>query len=409
MIEEALRWLEAQQDKMESDLVEMANQNSGSHNLPGLSSMAGWLEDWMDLPETSFQRINLPPRETVSDQGQEGTAETGPALRWDFRAHSRRRVLLAIHYDTVFGADHEFQTCRRLSADRIGGPGVADAKGGIVVLRTALQALTEFSLAGECGWTVLLNPDEELGSPCSTGLLHEVAGEFDFGLLFEPALPTGELVSGRKGSGNFTIVVRGKSAHAGRHFEDGRNAVAMLSRLMVGLDDLNGRQAGTTINVGRVHGGGPVNVVPDLAVGRLNVRAQDDQGVAWFEKQLQQLVDQVNAQEGFGCLCYGGISSPPKPVTDQLQQLMRALEYSVAQVGRDSVRWRTTGGVCDGNKLAAAGLPNIDTLGPIGGGLHGSSEWVQSSSLVPKAQVVLHLISRFASGHCPELQRRRPA
>lgn len=176
------------------------------------------------------------------------------------------RVLLAIHYDTVFGPEHCFQQCTRLSDTSLRGPGVADAKGGIVVLRYALQALLKYQIHGEVGWTVVLNPDEELGSPNSSTYLRDLASEFEFGLLFEPALPTGALVSQRKGSGNFTAVVRGRAAHAGRHFEDGRNALAEISRLAAALDALNGLREGTTINIGHITGGGPVNIVPELAV-----------------------------------------------------------------------------------------------------------------------------------------------
>ena len=287
------------------------------------------------------------------------------------------------------------------------GPGVADAKGGIVVMVYALRALSQLGLAGDLGWTLVLNPDEELGSPSSTEILHRIAPDFDFGLLFEPALPSGELVSSRKGSGNFDLVVRGKAAHAGRHFEDGRNALAMLSRLLVRLDRLNGQRDGVTLNVGYVHGGGAVNMVPDLAVGRFNVRMQDAESIHWVESQLGAALAEVNALDGFSAELFGGITSPPKEISSGTSELMKALETVVRDIGAEPIRWTATGGVCDGNKLAAAGLPNIDTLGPIGGGLHSSSEWVQVSSLADKAKVIVQLLSRYGAGEFAVLQRER--
>ena len=223
-------WLDEQQDCMKSDLVALANQNSGSDNLPGLLSVAQWLEDWFwpDPANVSFQRVAIPPRKLVNARGVVEQLEAGPILRWDFQPKAKRRVLLMIHYDTVFGVDHVFQACRDIEEDKLGGPGVADAKGGIVVIRNALQALHQNGWQPDIGWTVILNPDEEVGSLSSTGYMAQVANAFDFGLLFEPSLPSGELVSNRKGSGNFDFVVRGRAAHAGRHFEDGRNAVALL-------------------------------------------------------------------------------------------------------------------------------------------------------------------------------------
>lgn len=401
------RWLDAQTPQMLTELTALCNVNSGSSHLAGLLAAARWLENWINIPEAFSSQVSLPARVEVDDSGVTRQVETGPLLRWDFRPQAKRRVLLAIHYDTVFGEQHAFQNCERLSEDRLQGPGVADAKGGIVVMVYALRALCQFDLVGDLGWTLVLNPDEELGSPSSTGELHRIAPEFDFGLLFEPALPSGELVSSRKGSGNFDLVVRGKAAHAGRHFEDGRNALALLSRLLVRLDGLNGQRDGVTLNVGYVHGGGAVNIVPDLAVGRFNVRMQNAESIHWVESQLDTALAEANAQDGFSVALFGGITSPPKVISSGTSELMKALETVLSDAGAESIQWTATGGVCDGNKLAAAGLPNIDTMGPIGGGLHSPGEWVQVSSLAEKAKVIVRLLSRYGAGEFPSLQRER--
>ncbi len=402
-------WLDEQQDCMKSDLVALANQNSGSDNLPGLLSVAQWLEDWFwpDPANVSFQRVAIPPRKLVNARGVVEQLEAGPILRWDFQPKAKRRVLLMIHYDTVFGVDHVFQACRDIEEDKLGGPGVADAKGGIVVIRNALQALHQNGWQPDIGWTVILNPDEEVGSLSSTGYMAQVANAFDFGLLFEPSLPSGELVSNRKGSGNFDFVVRGRAAHAGRHFEDGRNAVALLSRVLVQLDDLNGQRKGTTINVGAVQGGGPVNIVPDLAIGRFNARVLDQESQWWFEGKLKQIIEAANQQEGLSVELHGGVTSPPKQLTPEIESLMRAIETVYREQLGKPLAWRATGGVCDGNKLAAAGLPNIDTLGPVGDGLHSSKEWVQPSSLAEKAYVIASILERYDRGEFEELARVR--
>lgn len=403
-IQAAHAWLELQQDRMVADLVALCDQNSGSHNLAGLNRVANWLENSMQLQPATSTRIELSPREKINDRGQVQAELTGPLLRWDFQPRSQRRVLLAIHYDTVFDADHDFQNCVRVNDDQLRGPGVADAKGGIVVIRYCLQALIKFQLASALGWTVVLNPDEELGSPSSASYFRDIAQDFDFGILFEPALPNGGLVSQRKGSGNFTIVMRGRSAHAGRHFEDGRNAIAELSRLLVALDALNGRRSETTINIGQVTGGGPVNIVPDLAVARFNVRAPDDASARWFEESLGVLVQAIRTRAEFVIELSGGFQSPPKLITESQKELMRCVEIAGKVLGH-TIQWQATGGVCDGNKLAAAGLPNIDTLGPIGSGLHSIHETVQVRSLVDKAKLLTELLCRFADGAFPNLER----
>lgn len=87
---------------------------------------------------------------------------------------------------------------------------------------------------------------------------------------------------------------------------------------------------------------------------------------------------------------------------------MAAVEDTVAALTSRTqllpVKWKKTGGVCDGNKLAAAGLTNIDTMGPCGDGLHSSNEWVQVSSIAEKAKVLVDLLARFEAGRMPEFK-----
>lgn len=391
-----LHWLDQQSDSVRTDLLTISNMNSGTSNRDGLEKVAEWIEHWLDIPSATFKRLPLPSRQEIDDFGNEIRVESVDALRWDCRPNAARRVLLAIHYDTVFGSDHSFQSCRDISEDRISGPGVADAKGGVLVIRNALKAIEQFQLCEDCGWTILLNPDEEIGSPHSAKLFNEIADEFDFGMLFEPALPGGQLVSTRKGSGNYTVAVHGVAAHAGRHFHDGKNAIVKLCQLLSDLDALNGQRAGYTLNIGAIHGGGPVNIVPDTAVGRFNIRVDTLEHVQWIEQELKERLDTLNNLDGYSCMCVGKINSPPKTITNAMRQLMEAIEKSHAEVGLPPIQWVSTGGVCDGNKLAAAGLPNIDTLGPVGGGLHSSDEWVQTSSIIDKAKVVCHLLHQYS-------------
>ncbi|GAB5403186.1 MAG: hydrolase [Aureliella sp.] len=380
---------------IESDLVELAELNSGSRNLAGLEDVASWLREKVQIPGASFESRSLPAVSELDDEGREVTYETGQALLWHCRPEAERRILLAIHYDTVFAVDHPFQRCRRLSTTQLQGPGVADAKGGVLVIREALAAAEQFGLARDLGWTILLNPDEEIGSPHSTALMQEIAPGYDFGLLFEPSLPSGDLVGQRGGSGNYTVVIQGKSAHVGRHFEDGLNAIARLSWLFTQLDAMNQRE-GLTVNVGFVCGGGPLNVVPDLAVGRFNVRVQSAGVAQWLDEQLVELYDSIRAM-GYQVRADGGVTSPPKPVTPAMQSLMAAIEQSSDVVGCKKPGWVTTGGVCDGNKLAAAGLANIDSLGPIGGGLHSDQEWVDLPTISMKAKLIVSLLHRYSN------------
>lgn len=392
-----LEWIRAQHDELCQLLVRWARINTGTYHLAGLARQLEELEHAFALLEGRMERRTLPPQRQINDAGEVVEQPVGEALWIGKRLDAPRQVLLSIHMDTVFGPDHPFQDVRELDGGRLQGPGVADAKGGLLVMLTALRALERSDVARHIGWQVVINPDEEIGSPGSNDLLRQCAQQCDLGLVFEPALPDGNLVAARKGSGNFTVVVRGRSAHAGRDFFHGRNAVAALATLVTAMSDLTGARPGLTVNIARIHGGGPSNMVPDLAVAHLNVRLWQPVDQRFIEEELSALVEKVNTREGFSAVLHGGFTAPPKPLDAATEKLLNM----VGECGRELgmvLRWQESGGVCDGNRLAAAGLPTVDTLGVVGGAIHSSREYVELPSITQRAALTALLLLKLAAG-----------
>src|SRR3546814_2867108 len=108
-------------------------------------------------------------------------------------------------------------------------------KGGLALMLAALTAFETSPLASHLGYEVVINSDGEVGSPSSARLIEQAAQGKIAALTYEPALPDGTLAGARAGSGNFSIVVIGKSAHAGRNPEEGRNAIVAAADLAVRL------------------------------------------------------------------------------------------------------------------------------------------------------------------------------
>jgi glutamate carboxypeptidase len=261
----------------------------------------------------------------------------------------------------------------------------------------ALQAYERSPWAEKAGWEVLINPDEEIGSPGSAPLLIQAAKRNHLGLVYEPSFQDGNLVGARKGSGNFTVIARGKAAHAGRNPQLGRNAIDALARFIVGLASLDDAGGAITTNVGYIQGGGPVNVVPDLAECRFNVRVVTQNDQKSFEDSLRRLAEEINKIDGISLELHGGFRRPPKPLD---AKTLKLLEH-VAECGRDlglSLQWRPTGGACDGNNLAAAGLTTIDSLGVTGGDIHSSEEYILLDSLAERAKLTALLLMKLAAG-----------
>ena len=369
---------------------------SGSRDLAGLEAQRAALAETLATFSGQLESVPLADSVEIGPSGEARATSHTAALRLTVRPDAPTQVVLTGHYDTVYPPGSAFRTVTRRADGALNGPGIADMKGGISVMLGALEAFERHPLASRVGYVVLLSPDEEIGSPASAPLLAAAAVSGHLGLTYEPCLPDGALAGARKGSGNFHIVVSGRAAHAGRDFAAGRNALAAAADLAARLHALNGRRDGVTVNIGRIDGGGPLNVVPDLAVVRCNVRVPDTPSAVWCQAQLTDLLSSANAPDIRYAL-HGGFHRPAKPIDGAQGRLMAAVEQIGGLLGRP-IAWRASGGVCEGNNLHAAGLPNIDTLGVRGGDIHSEAEYAWPDSFAPCAQLSATVLMKLASG-----------
>jgi glutamate carboxypeptidase len=370
--------------------------NSGSRNLDGLARVAGELANAFSVLPGAINLVDPAPVEAIDAAGRPYALAHGQHLHLKVRPEAPLQILLTGHMDTVFAADHPFQALTWLGEGMLGGPGVADMKGGIAVMLAALQAVEASAAASAIGYEVVLNSDEEVGSLASAALLAEAARGKQAALTYEPsALPDGTLAGARPGSGNFSFTVRGKSAHAGRNPEDGRNALLAAADLALRLAGEVG--PGLSINPARIDGGGPNNVVPDLAVLRVNLRPATTDDQARAQGLIDAAVAEVSAKHEVAIAVHGHFARPPKPMTPALESLFGLVRQAGADLGQ-TIGWKPTGGVCDGNNIAACGVPVIDTMGVRGGSIHSMEEYLIVESLSERAALSALTILRLADG-----------
>jgi glutamate carboxypeptidase len=269
-------------------------------------------------------------------------------------------------------------------------------KGGIAVILAALKAFETGDAAHRIGYDVMINSDEETGSLSSAPLIERLARGKYAALTYEPsALPDGTLAHARGGSGNFSVTITGRSAHAGRNPQDGRNAIVAAARLAVELKALGHDQL--SVNPAKIDGGSANNVVPDHAVLRFNIRPRSTQAADAFAAAFADLVDAIAREHEVGLSVHGGITRPPKPVDARAQKLFDLVRACGAELGQE-LGWRDSGGVCDGNNIAACGVPVVDTMGVRGGAIHSPDEYMIVSSLAERAQLSALVLHRIAAG-----------
>ena len=396
--------IKANQDKMVEQLHQFCEINSGTTNLSGLAKMAGALHSAYKPIADTIQIKKLQPLSIIDMTGNPSTQNFGDALLISKRPQLKRRILLSGHMDTVYAATNPFQKLTYMNDNYVNGPGVTDMKGGLIVMLNALVAFEQSNMASQLGWDVLINSDEEVGSPASSILYDELAPNYQAALVYEPAMtPTGTLAKNRKGSGKLTVVATGKAAHAGRAFDEGRNAICYLAEAVTAIHSLNGQRDGVTINVGKIAGGEALNVVPNKAVAQLDIRISLTEDEFWVREQLDKIINALKRPD-YSLALHGGFGRPVKRVDSGTQRLFNRLQNLGKELGI-SIDWKDSGGCCDGNNLARHGLPVLDTLGVRGGNIHCSDEYILLDSLSERASLSALLLSDLAQGGLEDLKK----
>lgn len=305
-----------------------------------------------------------------------------------------RRILLLGHMDTVFPkGTADIQPFRR-QKDRFFGPGVLDMKGGIVTILFALENILPI-LPKEFGIDVLLNSDEEIGSPYSRDRIVEEARKSAMCLSFESAKP-GTLTTERKGILNFNLTVRGVSAHSGVNFSKGSSAIEEIAYKVCRLCDLMDSSREITVNVGKIEGGGKVNIVPDFARAECEARYFHTDDRNMILSCLRSIAEECQVK-GTNARVEIGTERPPMAMSDGIRRLFGIARSQSLRLGRE-LQERKTGGGGDISFAASAGIPVLDGLGPEGENSHTDREFVRIESLPYKIELVTHLLEECIGG-----------
>ncbi len=389
---------------MEKQLHQFCNINSGTTNLEGLAHMSQALQSVYGPIADDIQINKAHPLSIINMSGDTALQSCGDLLFIRKRPHLKRRILLSGHMDTVYDAKSLFQKLTYLNDNCINGPGVADMKGGLIVMLHALAAFEQNGHSATLGWDVVINADEEIGSPASSIFFNKIAKNYQAALVYEPAMTeTGTLAKNRRGSGKLTLIAHGKSAHVGRAFEQGRNAICYLAEAIHKIHALNGQREGITINIGKIAGGEALNVVPDKAVAKLDIRISRSEDEHWVRNELDNIMMKLKRPD-YSLALHGDFGRPVKRVCSGTERLFHRVQRLGKELGL-SVDWKDSGGCCDGNNLAQHGVPVLDTLGVRGGAIHSPEEYILLDSLSERASLSALLLLDLAEGGLEDLKK----
>lgn len=299
-----------------------------------------------------------------------------------------RPALILGHLDTVWPVGTLRTMPCRVAEGRLWGPGTLDMKAGVAMALTAIEMLNEADLLKR-EVILLLNSDEEIGSPVSRPITEELAAECGAVFVLEPAQGLAYKTA-RKGTGNWRVDIRGVAAHAGVDFEKGASAVKELARVIDTVSSWTDLKRGLTVSVGLAGGGSKTNVIPAEAFAEVDVR-------------IARLADGPRIERKFATLkagdkrcslsITGGINRPPMERTRGTVRLFERARSLASELGME-LDEAATGGASDGNFTSALAVPTLDGMGAVGEGAHATHESILLEHLAPRTAILAGMLAR---------------
>ena len=391
-----IAWVDQHQDEILAELKTHVEINTGTANIEGLNRYRDILEAALNSLGFQTEQRESAPLPILNCAGEQ--MKFANHLIGKIRGGSKNRLLLNGHMDTVFPKTDEFQTLSQLPDGTLAGPGVADMKGGIVIMLNALRALQAQNLLTTSHLTVLFNTDEEIGSLGSRALIEEQAQQHDIALVFEGTAEN-RVTRSRKGLGQARLKVIGREAHAGSNHADGVSANRELAHKIVEIEKLTNYEMQTTVNVGVMGGGEKRNTIAGCADAYVDMRFPAEELGQELKLDIQQIAQRrYTSNEEHADLpsteSWAILHRPAKQIHPQVDKLIaQAMGYSKL-IGEPIVGTRYSGGGTDGSITQAVGLPTMDSLGINGAGAHSSRETASVKSLVARTKLAAVMIAR---------------
>lgn len=362
-------------------LAEIVNIDSGSYNKAGVDAVGASLSRFFAAHDIATSVI---PSE-----------RSGDVIRahLDAGGGANAPILLMGHRDTVFPEGEAARRPFRIDNGRAYGPGVADMKAGLVMHAFVLAAFRHVG-GLSTPLVALFTSDEEIGSPFSRAVIEAEARVARAALNAEPARPSGNVVTGRKGGVFMRCEVTGKAAHSGSSFTEGASAISELAHKIIALDALTDLEKGITLNVGLVHGGQSVNTSAPHAQAEIDLRFLQPSDRDAVMGRVEQIVATSTIPRTHAKLEITGEFFPLQ-ATPASTKLFDQYRSAAGDLGL-TVEGEFTGACADSGFSAGVGTPTLCGMGPVGGRVHTPEEFLEVDSLVPRAQVAALTIARLA-------------
>ena len=361
------------------DFATLVNIDSGTDDAKGLAQAESFLAQRLKDLGANVEIAAAPPA-------------SGKMILGTLQGNGTKNIMMMIHYDTVFGVGEAAKRPFKINGNKAFGPGVADAKGGALIILYALDIARERGFKGYKTLTVFFNPDEEKSSFGSREMIQKLSSRQDYVLVYEP--PEADRVTvGTNGLAYVHLNVKGLASHAGLAPERGRNAAVELSNQIMQLKDLGNPAKGTTVNWTVMQAGDRVNVIPEKADATADMRISDLTEIERVQKDANKIVQkkvipetEVNVRVEY--------RRPPffrNPASDNLADLANKIYQELGKtIDPVMMRYATDAGIAynPNNEKPAV----LDGMGIVGDRIHSSDEWADLDSVAPRLYLTVRML-----------------
>src|SRR5690625_1837107 len=374
------KFIENHEQEMLKLLERLVNIDSGSYNKAGVDKIGNLLSN-------AYQKIDF----TIE---RKQNKNLGDHLIIQHKEAQDPNILIIAHMDTVFPDGTATERPFTIKNGRAYGPGVIDMQASLVSLLYAISSLHHTNNEAYKNVVIILNSDEEIGSPSSKELIEKMARGKQYALVMEPARANGAIVSARRGGGSYTLTVKGKASHSGVAPEEVISAIKELAHKIIKLENLNDHEAGIAINVGQIHGGAATNMIPDEAFAEIDVRISKHEQIDIVAQQIKEICSMADVQ-GTELKLKGSINRPPLELNEQNKKLLQITKDVGKSIGL-TIEDVQTGDGSEASFPSALGVATIDGLEPVGGELHNENEYLEINTLTERCTLLAELISRLS-------------
>jgi glutamate carboxypeptidase len=380
-----LQAAQKRKDVLVKDLGTLVNIDSGTDDAKGLAQVEAILAQRLKEVGASVEIVAAPPA-------------AGKMVIGKLQGSGSKNIMLMIHYDTVFGIGEATKRPFKITGNKAFGPGVADAKGGALLIVYALDIARERGFKDYKTLTVLFNPDEEKSSLGSRDMITKLSADQDYVLVFEP--PEADVVTvATNGIAYVHLDVKGRASHAGSAPEAGRNAAVELSNQIIQLKDLGSQAKGTTVNWTVIQAGDRVNIIPEKASATADMRMSDVGEIQRVQADADKIIQKKLISETEVKVKVEN-RRPPFSKNADSDRLAATADSIYKELGKSitpvSMRYGTDAGFAYNPKT---GKPIVlDGMGIVGDRIHSSDEWADLDSVVPRLYLTVRMMEAMGKG-----------